>query len=524
MRTIEGSDRFRKGLMGVAVVAMVIAVGSTLTSVPMLFAVPTYYAQFSDTGGLNVGDSVRIAGMNVGDVRSMDINGDKVEIGFTLGGNTIGTDSRAAIRTDTILGRKNIEIQPRGNKTLSPRGMLPLGQTTTPYQIYDAIFDVTRNASGWDIKSVKQSLNVLSETIDQTSPHLSAALDGVAKFSDTIGKRDDQVKQLLANANKIATVLGDRSTQVNQLLVNAQTLLAAVNERSQAVNMLLERVSSVSTQVEGLINDNPNLNHVLEQLRTVSDILVERKQDLADTLTVAGKFITSLAEALASGPYFKVMLVNLLPPQILQPFVDAAFKKRGVDPEEFWRNAGLPAFRFPDPNGQRFENGAPPPAPTPLEGTPEHPGPAVAPGSPCSYTPTAEGIPSPGNPLPCAAATQGPFGPVPGGFPAPDVATSAPNPNGVAHSPGVPSAAIPGQMPPDQPGAPGPAMVPGPPGARTVPVGPQPGPEEFVPGIAPPPPMLTGPPAPPGPGPDAGPAGTAPLPGNPPFLPPGSQG
>jgi phospholipid/cholesterol/gamma-HCH transport system substrate-binding protein len=521
MRTLQGSDRFRKGLMGVVVVALVIGVGSTLTSVPMLFAVPTYYGQFSDTGGLNLGDKVRIAGMDVGTVKSMDINGDKVEIGYTLGGKTIGTESRAAIRTDTILGRKNIEIQPRGSQTLPPRGMLPLGQTTTPYQIYDAFLDVTRNASGWDTKSVKESLNVLSETVDQTSPHLSAALDGVAKFSETIGKRDEDVKKLLANANKVATVLGDRSTQVNQLLVNAQTLLAAVNERGQAVSMLLERVSSVSRQVEGLINDNPNLNHVLEQLRTVSDLLVERKQDLADTLTVAGKFITSLAEALASGPYFKVMLVNLIPPQILQPFVDSAFKKRGIDPEEFWRNAGLPSARFPDPNGKRFENGAPPPAPTPLEGTPEHPGPAVPPGSPCSYTPTAAGIPSPGNPMPCAAATQGPFGGPEYG--PPDLATSAPNPDGIAHSPGVPSAAVPGQMPPDQPGAPV-ELAPGPPGARTVPIAPLPVPPGDIPGYAPHPPPLNAPPAPPGPGPDAGPAGTPPLPGNPPFLPPGSQG
>ena len=249
--------------------------------------------------------------------------------------------------------------------------------------------------------------------------------------------------------------------------------------------------------------------------------LVERKQDLADTLTVAGKFITSLAEALASGPYFKVMLVNLIPPQILQPFVDSAFKKRGIDPEEFWRNAGLPSARFPDPNGKRFENGAPPPAPTPLEGTPEHPGPAVPPGSPCSYTPTAAGIPSPGNPMPCAAATQGPFGGPEYG--PPDLATSAPNPDGIAHSPGVPSAAVPGQMPPDQPGAPV-ELAPGPPGARTVPIAPLPVPPGDIPGYAPHPPPLNAPPAPPGPGPDAGPAGTPPLPGNPPFLPPGSQG
>jgi phospholipid/cholesterol/gamma-HCH transport system substrate-binding protein len=525
MRTLEGSNRVRNGLMGILILLLVIGVGQSFASVPMLFATPTYYAQFSDTGGINKGDKVRIAGVDVGEVRSTSIEGDKVLIGYSLGGTQIGTESRASIRTDTILGRRNIEIEPRGTKPLRANGILPLGQTTTPYQIYDAFFDVTKAASGWDTQMVKRSLNVLSETIDQTYPHLSAALDGVARFSDTIGKRDDQIKQLLASANKVAGVLGNRSAQVNQLLVNAQQLLSAINERSYAVSMLLERVSSFSEQVKGFIDDNPNLNHVLEQLRTISDVLRDRKFDLMTTLTTVAKFVASLGEAVASGPFFKVMLANLLPGQILQPFIDAAFKKRGIDPEEFWRNAGLPAFQFPDPNAQRFPNGAPAPAPTPLEGTPEHPGPAAPPGSPCSYTPPADGLPRPGNLLPCADLNVGPFGNNPYGpnYGAPDVATSNPNPNGPGFTPGVPAAAIPGQLPPDMPGAPVP-LPPAPPGARTVPVGPLPpeGPD-FTPGIAPLPPALTGPPPPPGPGPDAGPAGTPPLPGNPPYLPPGSQ-
>ena len=521
MRTLEGSNRVRNGLLGIVVLLIALGVGQSFASVPMLFATPTYYAQFSDTGGINTGDKVRIAGVDVGRVRSMKIDGDKVVIGYLLGGTQIGTDSRASIRTDTILGRRNIEIEPRGTKPLRANGILPLGQTTTPYQIYDAFFDVTKAASGWDTQTVKRSLNVLSETIDQTYPHLSAALDGVARFSDTIGKRDDQVKQLLANANKIAGVLGNRSEQVNQLLVNAQSLLAAINERSYAVSMLLERVSSFSEQVKGFIDDNPNLNHVLEQLRTISDVLRDRKFDLMQTLTTVAKFVASLGEAVASGPFFKVMLVNLLPGQILQPFIDSAFKKRGIDPEKFWGDAGLPAWRFPDPNGQRFPNGAPAPGPTPLEGTPEHPGPAVLKGSPCSYTPPPDGLPRPGNPLPCADLTTGPFGGPE--FGPPDVVTSNPNPNGPGFTPGVPAAAIPGQMPPDMPGAPVP-LPPAPPGARTVPLGPLPGPLDFTPGIAPLPPALTGPPPPPGPGPDAGPAGTPPLPGNPPYLPPGSWG
>jgi phospholipid/cholesterol/gamma-HCH transport system substrate-binding protein len=507
-------------LLGIIVLVIVLGVGQSFASVPMLFATPTYYAQFSDTGGINTGDKVRIAGVDVGLVRSMKIDGDKVVIGYSLGGTQIGTESRASIRTDTILGRRNVEIEPRGTKPLRANGILPLGQTTTPYQIYDAFFDVTKAASGWDTQTVKRSLNVLSETIDQTYPHLSAALDGVARFSDTIGKRDDQIKQLLASANKIAGVLGNRGEQVNRLLVNAQSLLAAINQRSYAVSMLLERVNSFSEQVKGFIDDNPNLNRVLEQLRTISDVLRDRKFDLMQTLTTVAKFLASLGEAVASGPYFKVMLVNLLPGQILQPFVDAAFKKRGIDPEKFWGDAGLPAWRFPDPNGQRFPNGAPAPGPAVLEGTPEHPGPGVFKGSPCSYTPPPDGLPRPGNPLPCADLTTGPFGGPQYG--PPDVATSNPNPNGPGFTPGVPAAAIPGQRPPDMPGAPVP-LPPAPPGARTVPLGPLPGPPDFTPGIAPLPPALTGPPPAPGPGPDAGPAGTPPLPGNPPFLPPGSQ-
>jgi phospholipid/cholesterol/gamma-HCH transport system substrate-binding protein len=502
MRTLEPANRLRIGLMGLVVTVLAVGVGQTFTSVPMLFAQPNYYGQFTDTGQLNKGDKVRIAGVDVGQVLGINIDGDHIVMKFSTGSNTIGTESRLAIKTDTILGKKVLEIEPRGTQTLRPGGTLPLGQSTTPYQIYDAFFDVTKAAAGWNIDTVKQSLNVLSQTIDQTYPHLSAALDGVAKFSDTIGKRDEQVTHLLAQANQIASILGDRSQQIDRLFVNSNNLLAAFNERSRAISALLSNVSAFSAQVEYLINDNPNLNHVLEQLRTVSDLLAARKDDLAAAVSTLGKTVAGLNETVASGPYFKVQLSNLLPYWILQPWVDAAFKKRGIDPEDFWRSAGLPAFRFPDPNGTRFPNGAPPPAPPVLEGTPDHPGPAVAPGSPCSYAPSPELEPRPGNPMPCAGVNQdqGPFGPN-GPYPVlPDVASSPPNPEGLPPTPGIPIAGRPNLAPPDVPGTPVP-IAPGPPGGRTEPLGPLPGPAPANPGAGPPPPaMAPGPAAPPGPG------------------------
>src|SRR6202044_2767452 len=246
MRTLEPANRKRIGLMGVIVTVMVVGVGQTLTSTPQLFAQPSYFGQVTDCGQLNKGDKVRIAGVDVGQVEAIKIDGDHVVMKFSTGSETIGTESRLAIKTDTILGKKVLEIEPRGTQTLRPGGTLPLGQSTTPYQIYDAFFDVTKAAAGWNIDTVKQSLNVLSQTIDQTSPHLSAALDGVAKFSDTIGKRDEQLKHMLAQAKQVASVLGDRSEQINTLLVNAKALLGAFNQRGQAIDALLRNVVHMS--------------------------------------------------------------------------------------------------------------------------------------------------------------------------------------------------------------------------------------------------------------------------------------
>ena len=196
MRVLEGSSRVRNGLMGIifadrsssewdrASPTCPCCSQSRLTT-------PSSPIPVASTPATTCASPVSTSG-RCGPWRSTGTRSSSVT---RWTATEIGTDSRAAIRTDTILGKRNVEIEPRGSDPLRANGVLPLGQTTTPYQIYDAFFDVSNSAQGWDTKTVKESLNVLSETIDQTYPHLSAALDGVARFSDTIGKRDDQITQ-----------------------------------------------------------------------------------------------------------------------------------------------------------------------------------------------------------------------------------------------------------------------------------------------------------------------------------------
>jgi len=112
MMTLQGNNRIRVGLIGLLIVAMVVAVGQSFASVPMLFAKPMYYAHFADAAGAMPGDKVRVSGYDVGQIKSLKIDGDRVKVGFTLGDYRIGQDSRLSIRTDTILGKLETIQQP----------------------------------------------------------------------------------------------------------------------------------------------------------------------------------------------------------------------------------------------------------------------------------------------------------------------------------------------------------------------------------------------------------------------------
>ena len=73
MRTLQTDSRVKNGLAGIVIVVLVIVVGQTFSAIPQLFAQPTYYGQFADSAGVNPGDKVRIAGMEVGTVKSLAI-------------------------------------------------------------------------------------------------------------------------------------------------------------------------------------------------------------------------------------------------------------------------------------------------------------------------------------------------------------------------------------------------------------------------------------------------------------------
>jgi phospholipid/cholesterol/gamma-HCH transport system substrate-binding protein len=435
MKPFSERNPVKLGLVGAVVVSAVVIGSLQFKSLPFISHGETYSAYFADAGGLKTGAAVQVAGFQVGEVRSISLQDSHALITFDVSDDVrVGDRSEAAIKTKALLGSKTLEITPRGEGR--QRDIIPLERTTSPYQLPDALGDLSATISGLNTDQLSSSLSVLAETFANTPPQLQAAVQGVARFSQTLAERDVELRSLLSNANKATGILAQRSNDIVGLVHNTNALLAELESQSSALDQLSNNFAAMAQQLKGLIADNrATLKPALDRLNGVLTIIDNRKGRIQEALKGLRDYATSLGESVGSGPFFKAYLANLLPGQFVQPFVDAAFSDLGLDP-----NVLLPSQRVDPQTGQP---GTPPlPVPYPRTGQGGEPNltlPDAISGNPGDQQCGPPGIPLPGPG--CYPERPSEPAPPPGGPPPgpPAVVPDAPAPSPVfVPAPGEP--------------------------------------------------------------------------------------
>lgn len=431
MKPFTERNPFLIGVIGLIALAALTFAAFNFQKLPFLSSTTTYSAFFDDAGGLSTGAPVQVLGSKTGVVQEISLKPEGVLVKFTVADDIrLGDQTEAAIKTMTLLGNKTLVVTPRGGGHLS--SAIPLQRTTSPYQLPDAVGDLSTTISGLNTDQLSNSLRVLSNTLKDTPPQLKIAVDGVARFSETLNKRDEQLRNLLANAKKATTVLADRTNEIARLIRDSNALLGQLRTESAEIDQLSAHLSAFAQQLRGFIAENRGtLKPAVEKLNGVLAILDNRKGQIQQSLKLLSNYALSLGEALASGPFFKAYVANLMPGQWIQPFVDAAFSDLGLDP-----NVLSPSQRTDPPTGQPGTPPLPMPYPrTGQGGPPRQTLPDAITGRPGDAQCGPPGLPLPGPgcyPYRAPVSAPPPGGPPPGppalapGQPAPGQPTPAP--------------------------------------------------------------------------------------------------
>ncbi|MDG4667922.1 MCE family protein [Mycobacterium sp. 236(2023)] len=363
MLKYRGPKLLRSGLIGVVVILLISLVGLTPEYLINMATSVKYRAEFTDTGGLSIGNDVSRSGVIVGSVTGIELSHGKAVVTFTVDARTpLGSETTVHVRTGSLLGQRVLTLEPRGEEKLSSGDLIPVSQTSAPYSLSDAVGDLTENTAGTDTQSLNESLDTLASTIDAISPQVAATFDGVAALSRELNSRRDSLADLLKSAGDVAEILAKRSGAVNSLILNANDLVAQLNSRREDIASLLANVAAVSRQLSGLVADNEaELAPTLERLNSVTEVLQRNRDNIAKALPGLAKYQLTQGESVSSGYYYQAFEPNILPLQTLQPFLDYAFGfRRGVNQGQPPDNAG-PRAELPFPyNGIPLQGGGHP--------------------------------------------------------------------------------------------------------------------------------------------------------------------
>ena len=309
------------GAVSLVVLAALVLAAFRAEDLPLIGAGDTYYAAFSEAGGLKENDEVRVAGVRVGKVKSVELDGDHVRVEFLVDrGVDFGARTSAAIKVKTLLGAMFLALQPAGTGQLAEGSEIPVERTSSPYDVVDAFSGLAARSERIDTDQLAQALDTVADLTRNTPEEFQAALRGVSDLSANIAARDQQLNTLLRNMRKVSGVLGDRRKELVDLMRDGDVLFRALVARRQAISDLLDATTRLSVQLTGLVRDTrADLRPALDHLDSVVDVLNKNQENLDNSLRLMAPFYRVFASTLGNGPWFDTYIQNLPPvPDLLE--------------------------------------------------------------------------------------------------------------------------------------------------------------------------------------------------------------
>ncbi|GAA4785668.1 MCE family protein [Streptomyces ziwulingensis] len=306
-------DPVAVALVGLLVLALLTVFAYQADSLSLTGATG-YSADFTEAAGLDEGDEVRVAGVKVGEVTGVALDGDRVKVSFDVEDAWIGDRTTAAIAIKTLLGDKYLALDPLGTAEQDPGNRIPRTRTTSPYDVTQAFQDLSTTVDAIDTQQLAKSFETISATFEDSPPHVRKAATGLSDLSRSVSKRDRELSQLLTGSARFTQTLKDKKSSFETLIEDAGPLLGELEDRRDAISALLRGSRALGTELTGLVADNEKqLGPTLKALGRVTTVLRENSDQLDRTLALVGPYYRLIGNTLGSGRWFDSYLCGVVP-------------------------------------------------------------------------------------------------------------------------------------------------------------------------------------------------------------------
>lgn len=276
-----------------------------------------YRARFTDVAGLLVGDDVRIAGVRVGEVTSIEVVDRRMaEVGFTVDANrALPASTTLTIKFRNLVGQRFLALEQGTGPveaTLPPGAEIPVSQTHPALNL-TVLFNGFRPL----LAALSPSeVNTLSYEIVQVLQGEGGTVEDLlahtASLTSSIADRDQVIGSLVGNLNGVLDTLNQRDGQLSALVVALQQLVSGLAGDRAAIGAAVSSIGELAGATAGLLTDaRPPLREDIARLGAVATTLNDNRALVARFLGTLPVKLETLAHAASYGSWFNFYLCDV---------------------------------------------------------------------------------------------------------------------------------------------------------------------------------------------------------------------
>lgn len=271
---------------------------------------------FNDASGLAEGDDVRMAGVRVGRVDSIDLDDGRARVTFDVQRDQqVFSNTQAAIRYQNLIGQRYLSL------TLAEgvEDQVPLAAGSTLQQPSEDSFDVTALLAGFQpvFETLEpEQINALSNGIVQAfqgdEVSLSNTIRQVGILASDMADRDVVLGQIITNLGTVMRDLAQQGKQVGTLVDSLGSLIENLNSNSAAFGKAVGQVGDTAAGFAEVLGDSrTSLANAATDARLATNMLIGEGSKLDMLAVDLPVFLGHFPLVLGQGAYLNIYACEL---------------------------------------------------------------------------------------------------------------------------------------------------------------------------------------------------------------------
>lgn len=277
----------------------------------------TYKAVFTNVSGLRDGNFVRIAGVEVGKVKSIAVNDDAtVTVQFTADDTVILTQgSKAVVRYENLIGDRYLALEEGTGSVqlLRPGQTIPLERTRPALDLEALIGGFRPLLRALDPGQVNALTGQLIAAFQGQGATISSFLTQTASVTSTLADRDQLIGQVISNLNTLLGSLGDQTKQFDKAVDSVAELVKGLAERRGDITNGVAYLNAAAGSVADLLTQaRPPLRNTVTQADRTAGLIVADHDYVDNLLNQLPEKYAILARQGLQGDFFSFYLCDII--------------------------------------------------------------------------------------------------------------------------------------------------------------------------------------------------------------------